>query len=83
MKDVLIAAEINVVQNKAGKKLKYESLCILVEICRMSNTKYMIISVITEATGITTKGLKKILKAIPGKHSIDSLKIQLFLEHHT
>jgi hypothetical protein len=26
------------------------------------------------ATGIATKALKKILKAVPGKHSIDSLK---------
>ena len=32
----------------------------------------MIIPVITEATRIVTKGLKKHLKAIPGKHSIDS-----------
>jgi len=28
---------------------------------------------IHEATGILTKGLKKNLEAIPGKHSIDSL----------
>jgi hypothetical protein len=34
----------------------------------------MIISVTTGATGITTKGLKKVLKATPGKHSIDSLQ---------
>jgi hypothetical protein len=33
----------------------------------MWNMKWMIISVITGAT----KGLKKSLKAIPGKHSID------------
>jgi hypothetical protein len=34
----------------------------------------MIIQVITGATGIVTKGLKKHLEAIPGKHSIDSLQ---------
>jgi hypothetical protein len=39
----------------------------------MWDVKYMIISVITEATGKAKKVLKKNLKAIPGKHSIDSL----------
>jgi len=34
----------------------------------------MIVPVITGATGIVTKGLKRGLKAIPGKHSIDSLQ---------
>jgi hypothetical protein len=34
----------------------------------------MIIPVINGATGIVTKGLRKILKAIPGKHSIDSVQ---------
>jgi len=38
----------------------------------------------TGATGLATKGSKKVLKAIPGKRSIDSLqKKQLYLEHHT
>jgi hypothetical protein len=32
------------------------------------------IQVITGATGIITKGLKKNLGAIPGKHSVDSLQ---------
>jgi hypothetical protein len=32
----------------------------------------MIIPVVTGATGIVTKGLKKNLEAITGKHSIDS-----------
>jgi hypothetical protein len=36
----------------------------------------MIIPVITGATGIVTKGLKKNLEAIPGKHSIDSHSLQ-------
>jgi len=35
--------------------------------------KFMIVQLITGATGIVTEGLKKVLKAIPGKHSIDSL----------
>jgi hypothetical protein len=34
----------------------------------------MIIAVITGATGIVTKDLKKNLEAIPGKYSIDSLQ---------
>jgi hypothetical protein len=32
----------------------------------------MIVPVITGATGIVTKGLKRGLEAIPGKHSTDS-----------
>jgi hypothetical protein len=40
----------------------------------MWNTKYIIKPVITEATGMLTKCLKKKLEAIPGKHSIDSLQ---------
>ena len=34
----------------------------------------MIIPVTTAATGIVTKGLRKTLEAIPGKHSIHSLQ---------
>jgi hypothetical protein len=37
----------------------------------IQRTKCMIILVIIGATGIVTKGLKKNLEAIPGKHSID------------
>ena len=40
----------------------------------MWNMKCMIIPVITAATRIVTKGLKKNLEAIPGKHSIDALQ---------
>jgi hypothetical protein len=43
----------------------------------------MIIPVITGATGMVTEGLKKNLEAITGKYSIDSLQIQLHLEHNT
>ena len=67
-----IPAERNVVQKEAKKKLKYQSLCL--EIQRMWNMKCVIIPVITGAIGMVTNPLKKVLKAIPGKHSIDSLK---------
>jgi hypothetical protein len=40
----------------------------------MWNLKYKIIPVKTGATGIETKGLRKNLEALPGKHSIDSLQ---------
>jgi hypothetical protein len=40
----------------------------------MWNIKFMIIMVISGATGIVTEGLKKNLEAIPGKYSIDSLQ---------
>jgi len=36
--------------------------------------KCKIIPVIIGATGIVTKGLRKNLEAIPGKHSLDSLQ---------
>jgi hypothetical protein len=54
------------------KKAKYKSLGI--EKQRMWNLKCKIIPVITGAIGIVTKGLRKNLEAIPGKHSIDSLQ---------
>jgi len=54
------------------KKLKYKSLCI--EIQHMWSMKCMIIMVINEATRVVTKGLKKNLVMIPGKHSVDSLQ---------
>jgi hypothetical protein len=77
---VAIPAERNVTQKEAEKKLNYKSLCI--EIQRMWNMKCMIITVITEATGIVTKHLKINLEAIIGKHLIH-YKRQLYLEHHT
>jgi hypothetical protein len=53
-------------------RLKYKSLCI--EIQRMWNMKCTVIPVIIGATGIVMTSLRKNLEAIPGKHSIDSLK---------
>jgi hypothetical protein len=44
----------------------------------MWNMKRFVIPVITGATGIVTKGLKRYLEAIPGKHSVDSLQKQLY-----
>jgi hypothetical protein len=40
----------------------------------MWNMKWMIIPVITGATEIGTKVLRKTLETIPGKHSTDSLQ---------
>ena len=67
-----ILAHRNVVQKEAENKLKYKSLCI--EIQRMWNLKCTILPVIVGATGIVTRILRKNLKAVPGKHSIDSLQ---------
>jgi hypothetical protein len=69
---VAIPAERNVTQKEAEKKLKYKGLC--TETKRMCNMKCVFISVVTGATRIVAKGLKKNLEAIPGKHSIDSLQ---------
>ena len=70
--DVAIPADRNVVQKEAEKKLKYKSLYI--ETQRKCNLKCTIIPVITGATGIVTRSLRKNLEAVPGKHSIDSLQ---------
>ena len=72
MIDVAIPADKNVVQKEAVKKLKYKSLCI--EKQRMWNLKCTIVPVIIWATGIVTRSLRKNLKAVPRKHSIDSLQ---------
>ena len=65
MIDVKIPADRNVMQKEAEKKLKYRILCIEIQL--------RLIPVINGATGIATKGLKKHLEAIPGKHSVGSL----------
>ena len=62
-----IPSNRNVIQeNEVENKLKYKSLYIEIQEC-------MILLVVTEATGIVTKVLKKNLEAVPGKHSIDLL----------
>jgi hypothetical protein len=62
----------NVIQKESEKKLEYKNLS--TEIQRMWNMKCLVIPVITVATGIVTKGLKKYLETIPGKHPTDSLQ---------
>jgi hypothetical protein len=60
----------------SGKKLKYKSLYI--DIQQMWNLKCKIIPVITGATVIVTRRLRKNLEAIPGNHSIESIQRQLY-----
>jgi hypothetical protein len=70
--DVAISSDRNVIQKESKNKLKYKNLSI--EIQQMWNMKCFVIPVIIRATGIVTRGLKKYLETIPGKHSIDSLQ---------
>jgi c-di-GMP-binding flagellar brake protein YcgR len=63
------------------KEIQYKSKCIKIQ--RMCNMKLIIIPVINGATRILTKGLKKNLEAITGKHSLDSLPTTAIKEHHT
>jgi hypothetical protein len=60
MIDVAIPSDRNVIQKESEKKLKYKNLS--VEIRRMWNMKCFVIPVITGATEIVTKGLKKCLE---------------------
>jgi hypothetical protein len=55
--DVAIPADRNVIQKQAEKKLKYNSLGMQIQ--RMWNLKCMVIPVVTGATGIVTKSLRK------------------------
>jgi hypothetical protein len=70
--DVAIPSDSNVIQKESEKKLKYKNLSIKIQ--RMWNMKCFVIPVIIGATGIVTRGLKKYLETIPGKHSTDSVK---------
>jgi hypothetical protein len=74
--DVAIPSDRNVIQMESENKLKYKNLS--VEIQRMWNMNCFVTPVITGATGIVTKGLKKCLQTIPGMHSIDSLQRNLY-----
>jgi len=62
----------NYMQKEAEKNKKNKSLCI--DIQRMWNRKYMIIPVMTGATGIITKSLMKNLENITAKYLIVSLQ---------
>jgi hypothetical protein len=66
--------------NNNKRKLKHKSL--FIEVKRMWNLKCKIIPVIIGTTRIVTKGLRKNLKGIPGKRSIDNNRKQLYWEHH-
>ena len=68
-------------KKEAEKQLKYKSLCTKIQ--QMWNMKCMIILVMTGATSIVSKGLRKYLEAISRKHSTDLLERQLHLEQHT
>jgi hypothetical protein len=69
---VAIPSDKNVIQVESEKKRKYKNLSI--EFHQIWNMKCFVIPVIIGATGIVTKGLKKYLETIPGKHSIYSLQ---------
>jgi len=60
---------------------------LFIEIQRMWNVKYMIIPVITGATGVVTKNLKKSLKAVTGNlltHSLQKTTTGLLrMSHNT
>jgi len=68
---VAIPADKNVVQ-KETMNLKYKSLC--VELQRLWNLKYTIVSVIFGATGILTRRLTIKLEGVPVIHSIDTIQ---------
>jgi hypothetical protein len=70
--DVAIPSDKNAIQKEIEKKLKYKNLSIEIE--RMWNMKWFLISVIIGATGIVSKSLQKYPETIPGQHSIDSLQ---------
>jgi hypothetical protein len=70
--DVAIPSDRNIIQKESENKLKYKNLSI--EIQLMWNMKCSVIPVITGATRTVTRGLKRHLETIPGKHSIDSLQ---------
>jgi hypothetical protein len=65
---VSIPSDSNEIQDEVGMTLTYKNLNI--EIKRTWNTKCFIISVITGATGIVTKGLKKYVETMSGKQSV-------------
>ena len=69
---IIIIIDGHVVQKEAEKKLKYKSLCIQIQ--RMWNLKCTIVPVITGATGIVRRSVKKNLETVPGKHLIDSVQ---------
>ena len=58
--------------NNNNNILNYEDLTI--EIQRMWNVKTKVITVITGATGTTSKSFRKYVSNIPGKHEVKELQ---------
>jgi hypothetical protein len=56
----------------SGKEVKIQEF--MYRDTTMWNLKCTIIPVITGATGIVTRSLRKNMEPVPGKHSIDSLQ---------
>jgi hypothetical protein len=77
---VAASADRNIVQKEAENKIEIKTL--LIELQRMRNMKCRITPVTYRATRKLTEILRKNLEATAGKHSIDSINRQLYLEHH-
>jgi phage head maturation protease len=69
---VSIPANRNITQKEAEEKIKYKRSCNQVQ--QIWNIECMITPVITGATVVVTKDLKRNLEAAPRRHSIDSLQ---------
>jgi hypothetical protein len=78
---VAIQTERNITQ-KEGERKRFNGL--YVEIKRMWNIKCVIIPIVSGATGIVEKAIKKNLEAITGNHFIGSVqKTDVELAHNT
>ena len=67
-----IPAKRNITLKEAEEKIKCKCSCNQMQ--QMWNMECMITPVITGATVVVTKDLKRNLEAAPGRHSIDSLQ---------
>ena len=67
-----IPANRNVTQKEAEEKINYKCSCD--EVQQMWITQCIITPVITRATVVETKGLKRNLEATPGRQLVDSLQ---------
>jgi hypothetical protein len=70
--DVAISGDRNVIKKEAEKILKYNDLTI--EIQRMLNVKTKVIPVIIDASGTTSKSIRKYMSNIPGNHEVKVLQ---------
>jgi hypothetical protein len=78
MIDIAISLDRNIIQKESEKKL-YKNLTMKIDFQRIWNTKCFVLLVIMGTSGIVTKGLKKYMETIPGKHSADSVQKQSHL----